>query len=338
MSDSFLFAGILLAVLGGVFNGIFALPMKRMKGWKWEHIWLVYSVVGMVLVPWTVAVLSTPHLGDVVRSAPLVLICGFGFAWGLGSVFFGLGLDRLGLGLGLALMMGIIAGVGSLVPLLILKPGSLATHQGMIVLAGNAILIAGIWLCARAGGLRNKQQASAGSKQSKPHSMASGLVIAILAGLFSSMLNFSFAFSGETQRLAVELGANPPMASMSIWALTFSTGFLANLAYCLWRMRESGWSSYREPGTGVYWIGAASMGVMMFGGILFYGMGASYLGPAGPVIGWPILMGGTIVASNIAGWLTGEWKEAGKRSVSFLTAGILVILVAMIVMTQGRVG
>ena len=338
MSESFLFGGILLAVLGGVFNGVFALPLKHMKGWKWEHIWLVYSVVGMVLVPWAVAGLSTPHLGVVIKSAPLLLVCGFGFAWGLGSVFFGLGLDRLGLGLGLALMMGIIAGVGSLVPLLILKPGSLATRQGMIVLAGNAILVAGIWLCARAGGLRNQQQASAGSTQLTPHSMTSGLIIAILAGLFSSMLNFSFAFSRETQQLAVELGTNPPMASMSIWALTFSCGFLANLAYCLWLIRKSGWSNYRERGTGVYWLGAALMGIMMFGGILFYAMGASYLGPAGPVIGWPIMMGGTIVASNIAGWLTGEWKEAGKRSVSFLAAGILVILVAMIVMTQGRVG
>ena len=337
MSESFLFCGILLALLGGAFNGIFALPLRHMKGWKWEHIWLVYSVVGMVLVPWIVAGITTPHLGDVVRSTPLLLVCGFGFAWGLGSVFFGLGLDRLGLGLGLALMMGIIAGVGSLVPLLILKPGSLATRPGKIVLTGNAILIAGIWLCARAGGLRNKQHASAGSIKSETHSMASGLIIAILAGLFSSMLNFSFAFSGETRQLAVELGASPPMASMSIWALTFSAGFLANLAYCLWRIRESGWSSYREPGTGVYWLGAALMGIMMFGGILFYAMGSSYLGAAGPVIGWPILMGGTIVASNIAGWLTGEWKEAGKRSVSFLAAGILVILVAMIVMTQGRV-
>ena len=235
-------------------------------------------------------------------------------------------------------MMGIIASVGSLVPLLILKPESLATRQGMIVLAGNAVLIAGIWLCARAGGLRNKQQAGTVSSQLKAHSMASGLIIAILAGIFSSMLNFSFAFSGETRQLAVELGASPPMASMSIWALTFSAGFLANLAYCLWRIRKSGWSNYREPGTGVYWLGAALMGILMFGGILLYGVGASYLGAAGPVIGWPILMGGTIVASNITGWLTGEWKDAGKRSVSCLTAGILVILAAMAIMTQGRVG
>jgi len=336
MPESVQYVGILLAALGGVSNGIFALPMKLMKRWKWEHIWLAYSVVGMVLAPWAVAVLSTPRLGEVIQGAPLVLICGFGFAWGLGSVFFGLGLDRLGMGLGLALMMGIIAGVGSLVPLLILKPGSLATQQGMIVLIGNAVLILGISLCARAGGLRSKQQATAGAGSSSPPSMVSGLIIAILAGLFSSMLNFSFAFSGETQRRAAELGAAGPMVSMSIWALAISSGFLANIAYCLWRMRKSGWSCYREPGTGTYWLGAVVMGILWFGGILLYGVGASYLGSAGPVIGWPILMGGTIVASNIAGWLTGEWKGTGTRTVSFLAAGVTVILVAMVIIAQGN--
>jgi L-rhamnose-H+ transport protein len=330
------FAGILLAALGGVSNGSFALPMKLMKRWKWEHTWLAYSVVGMVLAPWIVALLSTPHLGEVVRSAPLVLICGFGFAWGLGSVFFGLGLDRLGMGLGLALMMGIIAGVGSLVPLLLLKPGSLATQQGMIILVGNVVLILGISLCARAGDLRIKQQASTGAGSSAQHSMTSGLIIAILAGLFSSMLNFAFAFSGETQRQAVELGASPVMASMSVWALAISAGFLANLTYCLWRIRRSGWSPYRQPETDAYWLGAALMGVLWFGGILLYGVGASQLGSAGPMIGWPIMMGATIVASNIVGGLIGEWKGAGRRSVSFLTAGIVVILVAMVVIAQGN--
>ena len=260
MHESFLYAGILLAALGGVFNGIFALPMKLMRRWRWEHIWLVYSIVGMVLVPWTVAFFSTPHLGQVIRSAPVALICGFGFAWGLGSVFFGLGLDRLGLGLGQALMMGIIAGLGSLGPLLILKPGALATRNGIIVLAGNVVMIIGIALCARSGGLRSKQQSGAGSSSANRTSMTSGLVIAVLAGLFSSMLNFAFAFSSETQRRAMQLGAVGPMASMSIWAMAISAGFLANLAYCLWRLRKSGWNTFRDPGTGVYWLGAATMG------------------------------------------------------------------------------
>jgi L-rhamnose-H+ transport protein len=336
MPESFLLVGVLLAALGGVSNGIFALPMKLMKRWKWEHIWLAYSVAGMVLVPWTVALLTTPHLAEVINGAPLLLICGFGFAWGLGSVFFGLGLDRLGLGLGLALMMGIIAGVGSLVPLLVMKPSTLATRPGAIILAGNAILILGISLCAKAGGLRSQQQVKPESGTARRASMASGLLIAVLAGLFSSMLNFSFAFSGETQRRAQELGAASRMASMSVWALAISAGFLVNMAYCLWRIRKSGWSCYREPGTSAYWLGAVVMGILWFGGILLYGVGASFLGRSGPVIGWPVMMGGTIVASNVAGWFTGEWEGSGQKTISFLVAGILAILTAMIVIAQGN--
>ena len=37
--------GVLLAVLGGVFNGIFALPMRLMTKWKWETTWMVYCLV-----------------------------------------------------------------------------------------------------------------------------------------------------------------------------------------------------------------------------------------------------------------------------------------------------
>jgi L-rhamnose-H+ transport protein len=43
--------GVTLAMLAGVLNGSFALPMKFMRQWKWEHTWLVYSVVAMVAFP-----------------------------------------------------------------------------------------------------------------------------------------------------------------------------------------------------------------------------------------------------------------------------------------------
>jgi L-rhamnose-H+ transport protein len=335
MHESSLVTGILLAALGGVFSGMFALPMKLMRKWKWEHIWLAYSLVGMVIVPWTFAIASTPQLGKVIAAAPLPLICGFGFCWGLGSVFFGLGLDRLGLGLGLALMMGIIAGVGSLVPLLVKHPEMLLQRQGLFILTGNAILIAGISFCAIAGSLRQKQQQAAAADRPR-HSLISGFFIAIMAGLFSSMLNFSFAFSQDAQQRAVELGASSTMASMSVWALAVSAGFLVNLVYCLWLIRKSGWSPYRLPGTALYWLGALVMGILWFGQIVSYGIGASYLGASGPVVGWPILMGGTIVTSNVLGWITGEWKGTGSKCWTNLVFGILAIIIAMVVIAQGN--
>jgi hypothetical protein len=43
--------GMGLVLLGGFLTGSFALPMKRMPAWRWEHTWLIYSFSGMVIVP-----------------------------------------------------------------------------------------------------------------------------------------------------------------------------------------------------------------------------------------------------------------------------------------------
>jgi len=36
-------------VLGGFLNGCYSLPMKRMHSWRWENIWLVYSIFGLAI-------------------------------------------------------------------------------------------------------------------------------------------------------------------------------------------------------------------------------------------------------------------------------------------------
>ena len=42
--------GLLLVFVGGVLNGSFAAPMKRLSAWQWENIWLVYSLVGLLVL------------------------------------------------------------------------------------------------------------------------------------------------------------------------------------------------------------------------------------------------------------------------------------------------
>jgi L-rhamnose-H+ transport protein len=43
--------GFLLLLTAGIMNGSFAAPMKRMKGWQWEHCWLMWAIAGLVVVP-----------------------------------------------------------------------------------------------------------------------------------------------------------------------------------------------------------------------------------------------------------------------------------------------
>ena len=335
MPESQVVAGVALAVLGGVLNGLFALPMKLMPRWRWEHTWLVYSVVAMAVFPWVVALFFTPHLGQLIHEAPLALICGFGFAWGVSAVAFGLALVRLGLGLGLALMLGLQAGLGSLVPMVVLRPHSLGTRSGHFVLAGNAVLIVGICLCACAGHLREKQHRGQMYHQAGRSALLVGLLLAVISAVFGSAMNFSFAFTGGIQQRAVEFGASPAMASMSVWALTVSSGFIANAGYCLWKIGRTGWGHFAIPHSAPYWVGGIAMGVLWFGGLIAYGVGGSRLGPAAAVIGWPVLMGASIITSNLTGWLLGEWRDTGRRCAAYLVTGIVVILTSIVVIAQG---
>lgn len=50
MSGSIAFAFV-LAALGGLLTGAFALPMKFVTRWKWENTWLAFSFFGFVLIP-----------------------------------------------------------------------------------------------------------------------------------------------------------------------------------------------------------------------------------------------------------------------------------------------
>ena len=44
--------GVMIFVLGGLAGAVFYLPFKKVKNWAWESYWLVYAVVGLVIVPW----------------------------------------------------------------------------------------------------------------------------------------------------------------------------------------------------------------------------------------------------------------------------------------------
>lgn len=190
--------GLAAVIVAGVLQGLFAVPMKYAPRWSYEHIWLIYSLVGMVVLPWILITVTVPHLTEVYSLTPalvLVRIAGFGLCWGIGSALAGLGMNLLGIGLGMAIILGLSASVGSLIPLLILTPQQLHTPQGHTYVAGTVIMLVGIVLCARAGMLRDA--AYKRSESAPGRSFVVGFIVCFLSGLFSSSLNFSYAFGGE---------------------------------------------------------------------------------------------------------------------------------------------
>ncbi|MDR3738991.1 MAG: L-rhamnose/proton symporter RhaT [Terracidiphilus sp.] len=327
--------GIAGVLVGGILNGSFVAPMKKMAGWKWENSGLVYSLSGLLVIPWIAALTTVPSLDTVLSGAPAASIWRvllFGLGWGVGSVLFGLGIARMGLAVGYGLILGLIAPIGSFLPLIVLHPEQLQTRRGTSLIAGTLIVVCGIILCAIAGKMREHDNTR--PKQG----FSIGLPICVLAGIFSPMLNFSFAFGGELQQRALDAGATRDAASNAIWPLCLTAGLIANAGYSILLLqREGSWKLFRGAPAG-YWGWGALMGLLCFGSFIVYGAGANALGSLGAVVGWPLFMSMSLITSNTLGWISGERSGAPPKAIRYAVAGMAIPIVAITVIVSGGRG
>jgi len=327
--------GIAVVIIAGVVNGSFAAPMKRMPSWRWENSWLMFAITGLVIFPWLIAYGTIPHLASVYSGASwstLEKVLLFGFMWGIGATLCGLGISRVGLALAFAVILGITASFGSLIPLAVLHPEELLSKHGIALIVGTMVMTVGLVFLAIAGRRRERAAGQSGSPSS---GFTLGLLICIFSGLFSSMLNFSFVFGDELRVRALAVGASPTMAANPIWSLCTSGGFIANAVYCVYLLKKNKtWGVYKVGGT-LYWILGSLMGLLWFGGTLMYGSGASILGTLGGMIGWPVFMVMDIIVGLFWGMITGEWKDAGRPALIYCWIGIGVLCVAIAVIALG---
>jgi L-rhamnose-H+ transport protein len=332
--------GIVLASLGGALNGSFASPMKRMSGWRWENIWLIYAITGLIIIPWAIALATIPHLSTVYQQASwsvLAKISLYGFAWGIGATLFGQGIARVGLALGFAVILGITSTLGSLLPLAVLHPEQLHTHRGLALIAGTLVMIVGLICLSIAGNRREREQHPVPAASGRS-GFGVGLIICVFSGIFSSMLNFAFIFGDEVKQHALDAGASSAMAGNPIWSLAVTSGFIANAAYCIYLLNKNHtWGIFTSQGVGVgYWLGGTLMGACWFGGLVVYGMGAAALGALGGIIGWPVFMSVNIIAGISWGFINREWKGASRASYAYCLVGIGILFLAIAIIARGN--
>jgi L-rhamnose-H+ transport protein len=328
--------GIATVVLAGLLNGSFAAPMKRMRGWEWENGWLLFAVSGLLVFPWLVAFATVPHLFTVYSgssASTLLKVILFGLAWGAGSTLFGLGISRVGMALGFALILGITASFGSLLPLAVLHPEQLTDRRGIALIAGTIVMTGGLILLSIAGRHRERD---AGALQTAQSGFTLGLFICIFSGIFSSMLNFSFVFGDELRLRALESGASSAMAANPIWSLTATAGFVSNFVYCFYLLNKRHTLNLYGRGPASYWLIGASTGLLWFGGTVVYGMGAATLGTLGGIIGWPVFMTVDIIAGVFWGAVAGEWKRSSRSIYVYAWTGVAVLLAAIAVIAAGN--
>ncbi len=342
---------ILVALVGGVMTGSFALPMKSITRWKWENMWSLWSVWALIVVPFTLAYLTVPNLLNVYAQAdPVAILKVFvcGMIWGISAIAFGFGVAYMGMALGYALMLGLIIAVGSILPLITETPEKIRTPEGMTIILGVAVMVVGIGVCSWAAWLKETSARAASSAAGQPQkSMLLGLIICLVAGATAPMINYAFVVGAPLKAMAAQLNAtaygtdnfwtaiNAPttFAPNTIWAVALFGGFFANIIYTLALVSKNRrWSDYTAQGTGKYYFYTFIMGFLWMGSISVYGMAANNMDPKlGASIGWPIYNGMAVLMGNVLGIVSGEWKGTGTRPLRVMLAGLALLVVGIAV-------
>jgi L-rhamnose-H+ transport protein len=332
--------GLFLAILGGGLQGAFVLPMKYLKKWEWENAWLIFTLINCVIFPVVAAWLFIPDFMEVysqdgVTSGTMHAVFWFGAGWGVGNILFGLGAKFLGMALGIALITGINCVLGTLFPILFLKPGQFSMMAGLILGAGLLVLIIGVVVISNAGAMREKEMngnAQPGANNSNV-TFAVGLITCVAAGIFCPMMNFSVHF-GKPITTVVEgmpsVAAYNTMYAQLVPALL--GGSLAQIVYCFYLFKKNNsFKKFFESGTGINWIHSGLMAFFWFFGMAIYALAASkkFLGGTGAIVGWPMFLSATIIVSNMLGVLTREWKGVSRPAFIKMYKGILLLIIAV---------
>jgi L-rhamnose-H+ transport protein len=239
----------------------------------------------------------------------------------------------MGLAVGYGLILGFIAPIGTFYPMLMLHRERIFSAQGQALMLGTLIVVGGIFLCSRAGYIR-EHAGHAPESTAPKSSFAGALLICVLAGLFSPMLNFTFVFGAELQNRALAAGASSAMASNAIWPLALTSGAVTNIGYALWLMKRNG-TAAQLRGPASHWLYGFLMGALCFASFLVYGLGATALGELGGIVGWPLFMSMALITSNLLGALSGEWRNAPRAAWGYSLAGIALLMVAIAIVARG---
>ena len=320
----------LLVIIASFFQGSFGLGMKYMEPLKWEAWWIIHVTIAMIILPIAWAIMVVPNLFEVIGNAPndsVFFGIFFGFLWGVGGILFGKSVPYIGLSLTYGIVMGLAASVGSIIPLLQVED-TFSNPATKYVIIAVVIMLVGVALTAKAGIERDKLIGDTND----PSNMSKGIMIAVSCGVLSALLNVGFANATPVALEAEKMGALIRNSSLAAWVVVLMGAFLMNLGYALLLLfKNKSWDSFKVPAAGNAYKWAILAGLFWFAALGIYGQGSALMGTMGPIIGWPMLLGLSLIISNIWALRSGEWKDA-KKPFQLMLVGLSIIIFASVLL------
>lgn len=325
-------AGLLLIAIGAFSSGSFAIPFGKIKDWRWESYWLVYSFGAYILFPAIACLIFAPGFLNIYKDVPagiLLRVFLLGAVYGIGNLSFGLSLRYLGISLGYALSLGLMLAIGTLIPPLL--DGRLRemvdSSGGNLLILGVLISCGGILLSGWAGLLKDKILSESDKKKSiGEFSLFKGLLAAILVGITGSAMSLGFEQGIPIARYSENAGVNPLFSTMPVMLLLLSGTMVTTIIWCFWLgFRNGSLKEYIKSNSAPNYFYATIAGLLWFSQFILYGMGKSKMGKY-TFTSWGILMALTIVFATLWGLYKKEWQGAPLKIYILMIISLLIII------------
>jgi L-rhamnose-H+ transport protein len=232
--------GVLFHWLGGLASGSFYVPYKGVKYWAWETYWLAGGFFSWIIAPWILALLLTKDLFTVLNQAPgsaLFWAFFFGLLWGVGGLTFGLTMRYLGLSLGMAVVLGLCAAFGTLMPPIFrgqFVTQVLGTSSGRVILFGIFVCLAGITAAGFAGISKERVMSPEQQKAAiQEFDLRKGIGVAVLSGVMSACFAYGLAAGDPIKALTLQHGTAKLWQGLPVLTVVLIGGFLTNFIWCL---------------------------------------------------------------------------------------------------------
>jgi L-rhamnose-H+ transport protein len=340
--------GVFLHWLGGLASASFYVPYRKVRHWSWEIFWLTGGIFSWVIAPWVFASIQTRDLIGVLSAAPHSVwgwCFFFGLLWGLGGLTFGLTMRYLGLSLGMAIVLGLTAAFGTIMPPLV--SGELArilpTVHGQVIMAGLALCLLGIVVIGRAGRLKERDLPEEQQKASiAEFDLKKGILVAIFSGIMSACFAYGLAAGDSVKALTLAAGTAPLWQGLPVLCLVLLGGATTNIIWCailIVKNRTAGEFIGRAgaaadgvapPPLARNYLLCAVAGTLWYFQFFFYTMGESQMGKYG-FSSWTLHMASIIIFSSLWGFALKEWKGASRQTLTLVFVGLALLVASTVV-------
>ena len=340
--------GVGLHSVGALLSANCYAPQKYLRRWSWETYWMIQAAWCWLLWPVIGALLTIPHLAQVINEAPklpMLFCCLMGIAYGVGGTAFNISIRYIGFSLTYAIAVGISSVLGTLVtPLVMGQFGEILAKPGSgWVMAGVAVGALGIAMCGLAGRFKERDlksdQGGAGE-----FSLSKGLLLSLVAGVLSAV--YGIAMNDVAKpiiNVAEQLGAGYWKGNIA-YVFVNPGAFLTALAYSLYLARKNhslGELTALRKGNeqgGHLWLNyglAMLTGTLWYGQFFFYNLGHVRMGRY-KFTSWAIHMIMLVLFSNMLAVLFREWKGCRAHTRVAIALALTVLLAAIILLTYGN--